>query len=101
MYVRSGVEHQSGYADRNHEAYLYGLIIPVLPFALVDRVNLHPSEVQQWIGILLGAYGAGLLVGSRKYCCLLVSFLPRTILMAARNSPPFHCDLNSFPHKPF
>ena len=48
------------------DAYLYALIIPVLPFALVERVQLHQDEVQLWIGILLAAYGAGLLVGSRK-----------------------------------
>ena len=48
------------------DAYLYALIIPVLPFALVERVQLHQDEVQLWIGILLAAYGAGLLLGSRK-----------------------------------
>ena len=47
------------------DAYLYGLIIPVLPFALVERVNLPEDGVQEWIGILLGAYGAGLIVGAR------------------------------------
>lgn len=50
------------------DAYLYALIIPVLPFALIERVRLHEDEVQRWIGILLVAYGAGLLVGSRKSC---------------------------------
>ena len=49
------------------DAYMYALIIPVLPFALVERVQIHKDEVQQWIGILLAAYGAGLLLGSRKY----------------------------------
>ena len=48
------------------DAYIYGLIIPVLPFALVERVHLDESKVQQWIGILLAAYGAGLIVGSRR-----------------------------------
>lgn len=46
------------------DAYLYGLIIPVLPFALIERVNIPASEVQRWIGILLAAYGAGLIIGS-------------------------------------
>ena len=49
------------------DAYMYALIIPVLPFALLERVQIHEDEVQQWIGILLAAYGAGLLVGSRKF----------------------------------
>ena len=48
------------------DAYLYGLIIPVLPFALVQRVKLHPDEVQRWIGLLLAAYGAGLIIGARE-----------------------------------
>ena len=48
------------------DAYIYGLIIPVLPFALVERVHLHEDEVQRWIGFLLAAYGAGLIVGARK-----------------------------------
>ena len=49
------------------DSYIYGLIIPVLPFALVERVNVSENEVQQWIGILLAAYGAGLIVGSREW----------------------------------
>ena len=48
------------------DAYLYGLIIPVLPFALVERVKLQPDEVQRWIGLLLAAYGAGLIIGARE-----------------------------------
>lgn len=48
------------------DAYLYGLIIPILPFALIERVNLREDEVQKWIGILVAAYGAGLIIGSRE-----------------------------------
>ena len=55
------------------DAYLYGLIIPVLPFALVERVKLHPDEVQRWIGLLLAAYGAGLIIGARKSHSLVFS----------------------------
>ena len=47
------------------DAYLYGLIIPVLPFALTQSVHVPHADVQEWIGVLLGAYGAGLLIGSR------------------------------------
>ena len=49
------------------DAYLYGLIIPVLPFALTEVVNVDKGDVQWWIGVLLAAYGTGLLVGARKY----------------------------------
>ena len=55
------------------DAYLYGLIIPVLPFALVERVKLHPDEVQRWIGLLLAAYGAGLIIGARESHSLVFS----------------------------
>ena len=48
------------------DAYLYALIIPVLPFALVERLHLDEGDVQLWIGILLAAYGAGLFLGSRE-----------------------------------
>ena len=48
------------------DAYLYGLIIPVLPFALIEVANVSEADVQWWIGALLAAYGVGLLVGARK-----------------------------------
>ena len=49
------------------DAYLYGLIIPVIPFALTQSVHIPRADVQEWIGVLLGAYGAGLLLGSRAH----------------------------------
>ena len=52
------------------DSYLYGLIIPVLPFALTEYVHVPSDEVQRWIGILLGSYGAGLLISSRPCACL-------------------------------
>lgn len=41
-----------------------GLIIPILPFVIEGYASVHEDTVQQWIGILLGAYGAGVLIGS-------------------------------------
>jgi hypothetical protein len=49
------------------DAYFYGVIIPVLPFALKDVIKVEENDVQWWIGALLAAYGAGLLVGSRRH----------------------------------
>ncbi|KAL8939433.1 MAG: hypothetical protein Q9216_003352 [Gyalolechia sp. 2 TL-2023] len=43
---------------------LYGLIVPMLPYALVDRVGLAQEEVQRWNSILLGSFGAALMFGS-------------------------------------
>ena len=48
-----------------HYSYLYGLVIPVLPFALTEYIHIPLLDLQEWIGILLGAYGVGLLLGSR------------------------------------
>ena len=56
------------------DAYLYGLIIPVLPFALTGFVHVSKDDVQWWIGALLAAYGVGLLVGARKYYHLNCSY---------------------------
>ena len=68
------------------DAYLYALIIPVLPFALIERVHLHEDEVQQWIGILLAAYGAGLLIGSRKFLFQSVGHPPHVYLLMTLQS---------------
>jgi MFS family permease len=43
---------------------LYGIIVPVVPFALLERVNVSNSDVQHWVSILLAVYSVGLLVGS-------------------------------------
>ena len=43
---------------------LYYLLIPVLPFALVDRFNVTPEDVQLKTSILLAIYSAGMIVAS-------------------------------------
>lgn len=48
----------------NKDVFLYGVIVPVVPFALHDRAHVHPREVQHWTAVLLAVYGAALLVGS-------------------------------------
>jgi hypothetical protein len=49
------------------DVFLYGLIVPVLPFALSARLGLPKSKIQRWNSILLGTYGAAILVGSCKF----------------------------------
>ncbi|KAI9888535.1 MAG: hypothetical protein M1814_006835 [Vezdaea aestivalis] len=46
------------------DIFLYGLIVPVVPFAITSRAGVEPSQVQRWVSILLAVYGAGLLVAS-------------------------------------
>ncbi len=44
------------------DMFLYGIIVPVIPFALESRVGIPPSQTQSWVSVLLAAYGAALLV---------------------------------------
>jgi MFS family permease len=46
------------------DTFLYGIIVPVIPFALSSRVGVAQSSVQSWTSILLAVYGAALLVCS-------------------------------------
>ena len=44
------------------DLFLYGLIVPILPFILRDRVSLPPSQIQSHVSGLLAAYaGASVL----------------------------------------
>lgn len=46
------------------DLFLYGVIVPVLPFALESRSHVPHESLQKWTSILLAVYGAGLLVTS-------------------------------------
>ena len=46
------------------DVFLYGIVVPVLPFALTERSGIDPSQVQTWISTLLAVYGAALLAAS-------------------------------------
>ncbi|PYH78578.1 MFS general substrate transporter [Aspergillus uvarum CBS 121591] len=46
------------------DIFLYGLIVPVLPFALEERIGLSGKSVQRWSSILLATYGGSILIGS-------------------------------------
>jgi len=46
------------------DLFLYGVIVPVLPFALSTRAGVNESSVQKWISVLLAVYGAAMLVFS-------------------------------------
>lgn len=65
---------------------LYGLIVPMLPYALSDRIGIAQRDVQRWNSILLGSFGGALMLGSCKTCVFLrdmempLLFLPCIIL---------------------
>jgi MFS family permease len=46
------------------DIFLYGIIVPVIPFALSSRAGVAESSVQSWVSVLLAVYGAALLVTS-------------------------------------
>ncbi|KAI9880794.1 MAG: hypothetical protein M1830_000230 [Pleopsidium flavum] len=46
------------------DIFLYGIIVPVIPFALTQRAGVPPQDVQHWVSVLLAVYGAALLFAS-------------------------------------
>ena len=46
------------------DIFLYGCIVPVIPFSLKIRVGVPQEDVQHWVSVLLAVYGAALLAGS-------------------------------------
>lgn len=43
------------------DVFLYGVVVPVIPFALQDRVHISHEHTQHWVSVLLSVYAAGLL----------------------------------------
>ncbi|KAI4249626.1 MAG: hypothetical protein L6R40_000415 [Gallowayella cf. fulva] len=46
------------------DIFLYGIIVPVVPFALRKRANVAQQDVQHWVSVLLAVYGAALLASA-------------------------------------
>ncbi|KAF1914367.1 MFS transporter-like protein [Ampelomyces quisqualis] len=46
------------------DMFLYGVIVPVIPFALQTRSHVQSSRVQHWVSVLVAIYGASLLAFS-------------------------------------
>ncbi|KAK5134708.1 hypothetical protein LTR08_006223 [Meristemomyces frigidus] len=46
------------------DIFVYGIIVPVLPFALTARSGVSPDSIQSWIAIFLAVYGAALLAAA-------------------------------------
>ena len=46
------------------DLFIYGIIVPVFPFALVQRADINPNQIQKWISIFLAVYGAALLIAA-------------------------------------
>ncbi|KAB8446242.1 hypothetical protein FH972_025224 [Carpinus fangiana] len=46
------------------DLFLYGVIVPVVPFALQSRAGVKPEDTQYWVSVLVAIYGAFLLAAS-------------------------------------
>ncbi|KAF4765126.1 hypothetical protein HAV15_003972 [Penicillium sp. str.  len=46
------------------DTFVYGIIVPILPFLLMGHGNMPSKDVQKWSSVLLATYGAALLLGS-------------------------------------
>lgn len=44
------------------DIFLYGVIVPVIPFVITARAGIAESARQSWVSILLAVYGAAILV---------------------------------------
>lgn len=44
---------------------MYAIIVPILPFALVDRIGIAKDDVQYWISVSLAVFAAAIFISSR------------------------------------
>lgn len=84
------------------DLFLYGLVVPVLPFMLRDRVNLPEEKVQSYVSAMLAAYAgasvifslpAGIIADKVKtrqapFLSGLAALLAATLMLALGQSIP-------------
>ncbi|KAJ8059907.1 hypothetical protein OCU04_011530 [Sclerotinia nivalis] len=46
------------------DAFLYGVVVPVLPFSLQERSGVPEEEVQWWTSFIFAVFGAAIIIGS-------------------------------------
>ncbi|KAK0507485.1 hypothetical protein JMJ35_010008 [Cladonia borealis] len=46
------------------DAFLYGVVVPVLPFSLRERSGVPEDQVQWWNSFIFAVFGAAILIGS-------------------------------------
>lgn len=49
------------------DVFVYGLVVPVMPFALTQRLGVPEKDVQKWNSILLGVLGVAVFFGASEY----------------------------------
>jgi MFS family permease len=84
------------------DLFLYGLVVPILPFILRDRVDLPKMKVQRYVSVVLAAYAGAsviffLLAGiiadklntrQAQFLCVLAALLAATVMLAFGQSIP-------------
>ncbi|KAF5016006.1 hypothetical protein F66182_12453, partial [Fusarium sp. NRRL 66182] len=50
--------------DVGQDVFIYGMVIPLIPAILRDRLHLPDDQLQTWMAILLATFGGALLVSS-------------------------------------
>lgn len=63
-----------------NDSFLFGAIIPVLPYALHERIEIDEDDAQIWISVLLAIYGGAVLIGSLVFGWLGDTFFKRRTL---------------------
>lgn len=46
------------------DGFLYGAIVPVLPYSLVDRSGVPEEKVQMWLSLFLMTFGIAMTIGA-------------------------------------
>jgi len=57
------------------DSFIYGVLVPVLPFILSDRGHIVPGMEQLWTSALFAAFGGAILIASRKFSSFYVCIL--------------------------
>lgn len=84
------------------DLFLYGLVVPVLPFMLQERVSLPEDKIQSYVSGLLAAYAGASVVSSipigiiadrtnarrTPFLCGLAALLAATLILALGQNVP-------------
>ena len=49
------------------DIFLYGVIVPVIPYAITERAGIPADKIQYWTSVLLSVYGGALLAASQPW----------------------------------
>ena len=84
------------------DIFLYGIIVPVIPFALLTRVHVPEDSVQHWVSVLFAIYGAAFVAFSPVWGWLADRYKSRRVpyligLLALAGATAMLCVGNSIP----